>query len=135
MSSPYPENPPSVKWRLIEGDEGKPVTLECTSSSQTANSFQSANVQWFKVKELENVFQRQKLSPVERIQSSVKEEEIKKEKDTPARQVYWESDLKAPDWSIKIDSLEMDDASLYQCDIKTESGEEMLLMELVVNRK
>lgn len=103
------------------------MILPCTSLSETADSPQSAKAKWYKVKELENGFERQEFNPAARSQSSIKE--------APSRRVYWASDLTESDWSIQIDSLELDDASLYQCTIKTGSVEENLLVELVVNRK
>lgn len=53
-------------------------------------------------------------------------------KNEKSGRVYWASDS---DWSINIDSVELDDASLYQCDIKTGSREEKLLVELIVDSK
>lgn len=107
------------------------MILPCASVSKTAESFDSASVQWSKIKETETGFQHQKLKPVVRSQK----EAIKKEDQTPSRRIYWASDLKAGDWSIEIDSVDLDDDSLYQCDIQTESNQEKLLLELVVNRK
>lgn len=102
---------------------------------ETADSFQSAEVKWFKIKELENGFQEQEFRPVVRSQSSIKEVENKNNKEPPARQIYWASDLKQPDWSIKIDSLELDDAAMYRCDLKVGADKEKMLLELVVERK
>ncbi|MCI4380476.1 hypothetical protein PGIGA_G00240420 [Pangasianodon gigas] len=124
------ENVPFIRWQVLEGTEGEPAMLPC--SSETVKSFDSALVKWFKIKELGDSFEAQELTPVERSHSSIKGEEIKNE--DPARRVYWASDLKEPDWSIEIDSLELDDESLYRCDIKTESNTESWLMELVLNR-
>lgn len=118
-------------WRLIERTEGEPVILPCDSVSKTAENFDSASVQWSKIKETETGFQQQKLKPVVRSQK----EEIKKEDQTASRRIYWAADLRAGDWSIEIDSVELGDDSLYQCDIQTESNQEKLLLELVVNRK
>lgn len=118
-----------ISWQLFDGDEGKPITLSCSSSSKNVNSFDSAEVKWYKVNDTGDSFELKELKPVVRNKSNIKGEEIK------TGQVYWTSDLKEPDWSITIDSLELDDEALYQCDISTGSEKESVLMELVVNRK
>ncbi|XP_047656208.1 plasma protease C1 inhibitor [Tachysurus fulvidraco] len=121
------ENPVFISWQLFEGDEGETITLSCSSSSKNVNSFDSAEVKWYKVKDTGDSFELKELKPVVRNQRNIKVEEIK------PRQVYWASDLKQPDWSITIDSLELDDEDLYQCDIITGSEKESVLMELLVN--
>lgn len=104
------------------------------SSSKIVNRLDSTKVKWFKIKELKG-FQDQELKPAVRNPSSIEKEEFKNDEETPARRVYWASDPKGSDWSIEIDSVELNDESLYRCDISTESQKEKLLMELVVKRK
>lgn len=106
------------------------MTLPCLLPPEKVNSFNSFNVKWFKVKELEAGFNEKEIKPVVRSQSSIKE------KETPGtRRFYWASDVTEPDWSINIDSLEPGDESLYRCDISTGSHKEKRLIELVVQRK
>ncbi|XP_060737046.1 plasma protease C1 inhibitor [Tachysurus vachellii] len=123
------ESPLFISWQLFDGDERETVTLSCSSSSKNINSFDSAEVKWYKVKDTGDSFDLKELKPVVRNQRNVKGEEIK----TKTGRVYWTSDLKQPDWSITIDSLELDDEALYQCDISTDSEKESVLMELVVH--
>ncbi|XP_058246050.1 plasma protease C1 inhibitor [Hemibagrus wyckioides] len=112
-------------WKLIDGDEGEKIRLPCSSSS--SDTTDSAEVKWFKVKETGNSYELHELHPAVRIQRDVKEEDTT----TPSGRVYWSSDPKQLDWSIEIDNLELDDESLYQCDIM-ESVKESVLMELTV---
>lgn len=110
------------------------MTFPC-SSSQITDRLDSVKVKWFKVKELAKGFQEQELKPIVRNLRSAKKKGFINEEETLARRVYWASDPKGSDWSIEIDSVELDDESLYRCDISAGSKKEKLLMELVVNRK
>ncbi|KAK3540058.1 hypothetical protein QTP70_025374 [Hemibagrus guttatus] len=112
-------------WNLIDGDEGEKIKLPCSSSSGKVTD--SAEVKWFKVKETGNSYDLHEIKPAVRIQSNVKEEIT-----TTTGRVYWSSDPKQLDWSIEIDNVELDDESLYQCDISMGSQKETKLMELLV---
>lgn len=118
-----PETPSVLQWQLIEITEGEQATLPCIS--KTADGLQSSKAKWFKVKEREGGFDVKELKPATRKQT-------KREKEAAPGRVYWASDS---DWSIHIDSVELDDASLYQCDIKVGSVEVKQLVELIVECK
>ncbi|KAM9476169.1 plasma protease C1 inhibitor isoform 1-T1 [Clarias gariepinus] len=122
---------PVIMWPFLERTEGESVTLPCTFTPETINSYRSVHVKWFKVKDLQNRKEDQELTPVVRSKSFTEKKESENERETQARTVYWTSDLQDLDHSIDFDNLKVDDASLYRCVIMTAVKEERLF-ELVV---